>query len=145
MDQIPEVHCQWNFIFWNGFIRILSWITCQLGWKVGNGLKIRLGVDLIDGIDSSYHLREDLRDYLTDYGISNLAQAQNLEGHTNGLNCWYSATYLSLGVVWPLINDRLLSMAYHMAALRLEIMRIPCSGCLIKKLVWSQPKKLTSS
>ena len=78
----------------------MSWITCQLGWKVGNGLKIRLGVDLIDGLDSSYHLREDLRDYLTDYGISNLAQAQNLEGHTNGLNCWYLATDLSLGGVW---------------------------------------------
>ena len=35
--------------FWNGFIRIFEWITCQLGWKVGNGLKIRLCVDAIVG------------------------------------------------------------------------------------------------
>ena len=59
--------------FWNGFIRILSWITCKLDWKVGNGLIIRLGVDPIAGLDASYILPEELRDYLVDYGISYLA------------------------------------------------------------------------
>ena len=38
--------------FWNGFIRIIGWITCQLGWKVGNGLKIRVGIDPIAGQSS---------------------------------------------------------------------------------------------
>ena len=85
---------------WNGFIRILSWITCQLGWKVGNGLKIRLGVDPIAGLDSSYLLPANLRDYLTDFGISNLAQDLNLEGYSKGFNCWYSSTDLNLGGVW---------------------------------------------
>ena len=33
--------------FWNGFIRIVSWITGQLGWKVGNGSNIRLGWTLL--------------------------------------------------------------------------------------------------
>ena len=50
---------------------------------MGNGLKIRLGVDLIAGLNSQYLLFEELRDYLNDLGISNLAQAQNLDvcGH----------------------------------------------------------------
>ena len=61
--------------FWNGFMRILSWITCKLGWKVGNGLKIHLGVDPIADLDASYILLVDLRDYLDDYGISYLAHA----------------------------------------------------------------------
>ena len=65
----------------------MSWITCQLGWKVGNGQKIRLGVDPIAGLNSSYLLSEDLRDYLVDYGISNLAEAHNLEGDPRGFNC----------------------------------------------------------
>ena len=38
--------------FWNGFIRIFEWITCQLGWKVGNGLKIKVGIDPIVGHNS---------------------------------------------------------------------------------------------
>ena len=72
----------WNFIvigtsyLWNGFIKILSWITYKLSWKVGDGMKIHLGVDPIAGLDASYSLPVDLRDYLTDYGITCLAQAQ---------------------------------------------------------------------
>ena len=31
---------QGSSYFWNGFIRILSWITRQLDWKVGDGNKI---------------------------------------------------------------------------------------------------------
>ena len=61
--------------FWNAFIKILSWITCKLGWKVGNGLKIHLGVDPIIGLDASYIPSVDLWDYLADYGISCLALA----------------------------------------------------------------------
>ena len=83
--------------FWNGFIRIFEWITCQLGWRVGNGLKIRLGVDPIAGHNSQYLLFEELRYYLYDLGISNLAQAQNLEVcGLNGSN-WYTAYDLYLG------------------------------------------------
>ena len=33
-------HVQGSSYFWNGFIRILSWITRQLDWKVGDGNKI---------------------------------------------------------------------------------------------------------
>ena len=58
--------------FWNGFVRVLYWITGHLGWKVGNGQKIRLGIDPIAGMNSSYLLSEDLRGYLADYGITNL-------------------------------------------------------------------------
>ena len=29
-------------IFWNRFIRTLSWLNCKLGWKVGNGISIKL-------------------------------------------------------------------------------------------------------
>ena len=44
-----------------------------LRWKVGNSQKIRLGIDPIAGLNSSYFLSEDLRGYLADYGITNLA------------------------------------------------------------------------
>ena len=48
--------------FRNGFIRILVWITSQLGWRVGNELNIRLGVDPIAGHNSLYLLSAELRD-----------------------------------------------------------------------------------
>ena len=72
--------------FWNGFIRILSWITYKLGWKVGDGMKIRLGVDPIAGLDASYSLPVDLTDYLADYGITYLAQAQKQDCLSDGYN-----------------------------------------------------------
>ena len=53
-------------------MRILSWITCQHGWKVGDDRKIQLGVDPIAGLDAPFSLPEELRDYLADYGISYL-------------------------------------------------------------------------
>ena len=56
--------------FWNGFVRILAWVMCKLGWTVGDGLKIRLGVDPFAGLDTSYIVPVDLREYLADYGIS---------------------------------------------------------------------------
>ena len=86
--------------FWNGFIRIIEWITCQLGWKVGNSLKIRVGIDPIAGLNSQYILSEGLRDYLTDLGITHLAHAQNLDGCGIGGTIWYSASDLLLGGVW---------------------------------------------
>ena len=42
---------------------------------MGNGLKIKVGVDPIAGNNSQYLLSEELRDYLNDLGISYLAQA----------------------------------------------------------------------
>ena len=42
----------------------------------------------------------DLCDYLSNFGITSLAQAHNLEGPSIGLNYWYSATDLCLGGVW---------------------------------------------
>ena len=47
-----------------------------------------------------YLLPVDLRDYLADFGISNLAQDQNLEGYIEGFDCWYTVTDLNLGVIW---------------------------------------------
>ena len=78
----------WNFklslryhfliYIWNGFIRSLSWITIQIGWRVGDGKKLRLGVDHVAGLNTSFVLSEDLRMYLTDFGIIMLNHACNL-------------------------------------------------------------------
>ena len=62
---------------WNGFIRAMSWITKYLGWKIGNGKNIKVGIDPIAGVFSEYILPEDLRMYLEDYGILNLSDALN--------------------------------------------------------------------
>ena len=59
--------------FWNGFLRVLYWITNHLGWKVGNNQKIRLGIDPIASMNLSFLLSKDLRGYLADYGITYLA------------------------------------------------------------------------
>ena len=63
--------------FWKGFVRSLTWISRKLGWKVGNGLNIILGVDPVVGQNSSYLLSEDLREYLEDYGLLTLRDANN--------------------------------------------------------------------
>ena len=67
---------------------------------MGNGLKIKVGIDPIAGHNSRYLLSEELRDYLTDLGISYLAQAQNLDvGGTDKPN-WDTATDMLLGGDW---------------------------------------------
>ena len=75
------LHCKYLKVqgtsyIWNRFVRALSWISCYLGWKVGNGHSIRIGVDLIAGLNSDFVLPEDLRSYLEDYGITTLNDAQ---------------------------------------------------------------------
>ena len=63
-------------------------------------MKIRLGIDPISGLDASYSLPVDLRDYLADYGITYLAQAQKQDGFSQGFNAWYLASDLDLGGDW---------------------------------------------
>ena len=87
-----------NQYYW--YFLLLEWVTCQLAWKVGNGLKIKVGVDPIAGYNSQYLLSEELIEYLNDLGISYLAQAQNLDvGGSEGSN-WYSAADMYLGGEW---------------------------------------------
>ena len=57
--------------------KTLHWIGKGILWQVGNGSDIRLGVDPVVGLGNSFFLRDDLRSYLEDYGISTLAQARN--------------------------------------------------------------------
>ena len=49
---------------WNGFIQSLTWITSNLRWKVGDGKRIRIGVDHLAGLNSIFVLQEGLRIYL---------------------------------------------------------------------------------
>ena len=86
--------------FWKGFIRSLSWITSQLWWKVGNGLRIRLGINRIAGLNTPFVLSECLREYLYGFGITHLFQAQNLDYGPNYQEYWYTAANLNLGGVW---------------------------------------------
>ena len=86
--------------FWNGFIRSLTWISREMGWKVGYGNKIRLGIDLIVGLNYSFILSKDLRSYLVDYGICILNNAQNEEGGRDSRSYWLSAEDLELEGIW---------------------------------------------
>ena len=72
-SQAFNIHC--TSYIWNDFIRALSWLTRCLGWKVGNGQSIRIGVDPIAGLNSNFVLPEDLRIYLEDYDITTLMDA----------------------------------------------------------------------
>ena len=62
-------------------------------------MRIRLGIDPIVGLNAPYILPEYLKDYFADYGITHLAQAQNLELGTHSEKYWYFATDLDLGGV----------------------------------------------
>ena len=47
-----------------------------------------------------FSLPEDLRDYLANYGITYLVQAQKQDGFSHGYNGWYSVADLDLGGNW---------------------------------------------
>ena len=67
---------------------------------MGNGLKIRVGIDPIAGHNLQYILSEELREYLTDLGITYLAQAHNQDGCGLDGTGWYSTSDLLLGGEW---------------------------------------------
>lgn len=73
-------------------------------------------MDPIAGLDAPFSLPEDLRDYLADYGISYLVQAQKKDDLSQSLNGWYSAVDLDLGVIGP-ISGRPLSKDSPMVVL----------------------------
>ena len=51
----------------------MTWITRQLGWKMGNGKNIKVGIDPTAGVSFVHVLPVDLRSYLEDYGILTLS------------------------------------------------------------------------
>ena len=85
---------------WNGFIRAMSWITRCLGWKIGNGKHIKIGLDPLAGVSSDYTLLEGLRLYLEDYGICTLSDALNRGVATSSSDYWISADDLELAGLW---------------------------------------------
>ena len=82
---------------WNEFIRSLTWITKYLGWKVGNGKRIKIGVDPVAGLNSPFVLPEDLRSYLEDYGITSLYHARNFGVGASSQSYWLTVEDLKLG------------------------------------------------
>ena len=76
----------------------MPWIGKGILWQVGNGSDIRLGVDLVVGLGSSFILPGDLRAYLEDYGICTLAQARNKTSFASGY--WFNADELDLCGNW---------------------------------------------
>ena len=90
-------------VIWKGFLLTIYWLGKGLIWKVGNGSSIRLGVDPIIGLGSSFLLPHDLQDYLEDYGICSLEHAQNQTPHAQ--NYWFSADDLELQGEWRILWD----------------------------------------
>ena len=88
-------------IIWRGFLQTIPWLGRGLIWQVGNGSAIRLGVDPIVGLGSTFLLPCDLRDYLEDYGICTLAQARNQTPFASSY--WFSADDLDLQGDWKII------------------------------------------
>ena len=85
-------------VIWRGFLLTISWLGKGLLWQVGNGSAIRLGVDPVVGMGTSFILPRDLRDYLEDYGICTLAQARNQTSFASGYS--FSAYDLDLQGEW---------------------------------------------
>ena len=74
----------------------------MLSWKVGDGLSIKLGIEPIIGMDSPFTLSDDLREYLSDYGLLTLHHIQNLGVGTSSQSYWLTADDLDLGGRWKL-------------------------------------------
>lgn len=87
-------------IFWNGFIRSLLWLSCKLGWKFGNGSSIKLGIDPISSLNTSFTLSEDLRDYLMDLGICTLNQGCSRCDGVSISSYRFTVVDLNLGGRW---------------------------------------------
>ena len=85
-------------IIWNGFINIITWIGRGLIWMVGDGKNTKIGLDPIVGMDSSFLLPKDLRDYLEDYGITSLIHARHYS--LGAPSYWFTASDLDLGGDW---------------------------------------------
>ena len=83
------------YVIWKGFISCITWLGSGLTWHVGNGESIKVGLDPIIGMGSSFSLPRDLRDYLEDFGITSLAQARNYS--PNARSYWISTADLDLG------------------------------------------------
>ena len=81
--------------YWNGFIGVLAWISrVLLGWRAGDGESIKLGIDLIAGMNMSYILSPKLLSYLNDYGICTLNQDRNTCEGTTTQSYWLSVDNL---------------------------------------------------
>ena len=50
----------------------------MLGWSVGNEDRIKLVIDPIVGLNTSYALSDNLWEYLLNFGIGTLKQACNM-------------------------------------------------------------------
>lgn len=94
-------------VIWKGFIHTLSWLGRGLTWHVGNGETIRVGLDPIVGMGSPYSLRNDLREYLEEYGILTLDQARNYSPDARYYRL--SAEDLDLGGDWKLFWNNYIS------------------------------------
>ena len=70
-------------------------------WHVGNGKSIRVGLDLIIGMGTSFSLPRNLREYLEDFGIITLEQARNYS--PDARSYWLAAEDLDLGGEWKVI------------------------------------------
>ena len=81
-------------MIWKGFLLTLSWLGRRLIWKASNGSSIRLGLDSIVGLGSSYLLPHDMQDYLEDFGICTLDQARNHTPYAKGY--WFAAAELDI-------------------------------------------------
>ena len=88
-------------VIWKGFISTLSWVGSGLTWHAGNGESVRVGLDQIVGMGSSFTLPYNQRHYLEDYGILMLDQARNYSPYARSY--WLTADDLDLGGYWKLI------------------------------------------
>ena len=72
----------------------------MVGWCVGDGASIKLGVDSIAGLKSYFLLFDDIRSYLYDCGIRNLSHSRNDGYQTMSSSYWLSAEDLEIEGVW---------------------------------------------
>ena len=77
----------------------------MLSWKVGDGFSIKLAIDPVIEMEYHYVLLDDLREYLTDYGLTALHHIWNMGEGTIMKAYWIFAKDLDLGGGWKIEWD----------------------------------------
>lgn len=85
---------------WNGFLQILDWITSVACSRVGNGASIRIGIDLIAGMEQYSALSMGLIHYLNDYRLHTLDQIRVDWLASYSGKFWMNADEMELGGIW---------------------------------------------
>ena len=87
--------------FWKGFIKVYPQLGLGLAWKLGNGAKVMVGVDLVLGGNDFFKISYSLIAHINQNEYIDLNQLHSLR--SNDLQYWLSVE--NMGSTGPLAHE----------------------------------------